>query len=172
MNHCYRWESQPKPIITHPSRVYRWSLFIEFQITCNWICLLNLLSGLIGNLTWWSQSWAQWGDIKHSKLVSFDNLTIIGCRVHCSHTRCIPYCNMRDLPSCMRVLWSREPHFAKNMLTCNVNHHQILPIIKCFFYGFLFYLSLLFENYVIFIIILNQMLNKMSELQFCVSNVD
>ena len=44
------------------------------------------------------------GDIKHWKLVYFDNPTITGYVVHCSHTRCMScmlYCCMRGLPNCI-----------------------------------------------------------------------
>ncbi len=47
------------------------------------------------------------GDIKHSKLVYFENPTIIGYGVHCSHTRCMscnPYCCMRGLPLAVSLL--------------------------------------------------------------------
>ena len=44
------------------------------------------------------------GDIKDLKRVYFDNPTITGYGVHCSHTRCMScmlYCCSRRLPSCI-----------------------------------------------------------------------
>ena len=87
----------------HPCRVYRLSLSIEFQglQPSEFTEWTNWKSDQLGSMM------TTVGDIKHCKLVYFDNPNITGYVVHCSDSTCMSctlYCCMRGLVSNIHIL--------------------------------------------------------------------